>query len=197
MIGISNMVTTKKKDNEVISPSELIGHSLLENHIFFLSGEIDEFNIREAIEWITYENFKEEEGKILTLYVNSGGGDLYQAFALIDVMKQSKYPIRTIGIGSIFSAAFLIFSAGTRGKRIISKNTGIMCHQFSEEAEGKYHDIKAHMKEADLCNQRMVNILCEATGLDVKTVKTKLLPPTDSWLKAEQLISLGVADSIL
>ena len=93
MIGISNMVTTKKKDNEVISPSELIGHSLLENHIFFLSGEIDEFNIREAIEWITYENFKEEEGKILTLYVNSGGGDLYQAFALIDVMKQSKYPI--------------------------------------------------------------------------------------------------------
>jgi ATP-dependent protease ClpP protease subunit len=72
-----------------------------------------------------------------------------------------------------------------------------MCHQFSEEAEGKYHDIKAHMKEADLCNQRMVNILCEATGLDVKTVKNKLLPPTDSWLKAEQLISLGVADSIL
>jgi hypothetical protein len=39
------MATTKKKDNEVISPSELIGHSLLENHIFFLSGEIDEFNM--------------------------------------------------------------------------------------------------------------------------------------------------------
>jgi len=53
------------------------------------------------------------------------------------------------------------------------------------------------MKEADLCNQRMVNILCDATGLDVKTFKNKLLPPTDSWLKAEQLISLGVADSIL
>lgn len=175
---------------------ERINVRLLENHIHFLIGEITEDNINECIKWITYENLDNKD-KILTLYINSTGGDLYQAFALIDVMQGSKFPIRTVGIGAVMSAAFLIFASGTPGERYAAKNASFMCHQFSESTEGKYHDIKATMKENELCNVKMVQILKDATGLSVAKIKSKLLPASDVYLTAEEVLEYSVADAIL
>lgn len=181
---------------EAFNASDRISVRLLENNVHFLTGEIAEENIEQAIKWIVYANLKNTE-KALTLYINSSGGDLYQAFALIDIMKWSKYPIRTIGIGSIMSAAFLIFASGTKGMRLIAPNTGIMCHQFSDSQEGKYHDIKAQAVESEHCNRKMLDILKDATGLTPAKIKAKLLPPSDVYLTAEELLNLSVADAIL
>jgi ATP-dependent protease ClpP protease subunit len=46
-------------------------------------------------------------------------------------------------------------------------------------------------------NKRMANILKEATDLDLKTIRAKLLPPTDVWMTPEDLIAFGIADSYL
>ena len=166
--------------------------------VHFLTGEIDEDNVNEAIKWLAYENIDSSPDKILTLYVNSQGGDLYQALGLIDMMHNSRIPIRTIGYGSVMSAAFLILSSGTSGERYITKNCGIMCHQMScSEEMGKYHDIKATRKETDRLNQAMYNILKETTGLDGRTIKNKLLPAHDVYMTAEEMIAFGAADQIL
>jgi len=144
-----------------------------------------------------FENLDSKE-KILTLYVNSTGGDLYQAFALIDIMRSSKHSIRTIGIGSVMSAAFLIFTSGTKGERYIAANTGIMCHQFAGGGgDAKFHDLKAEMKENELLNQKMVNILKEATGLTPSRIKSKLLPASDVYMTAQEALDLGIADQLL
>lgn len=184
------------KKLEEFSAEDRINIKLLENSVFFLNGEIEEENVQNCIKWITYENLESKE-KVLTLYINSTGGDLYQAFALIDIMRNSQHPIRTIGIGAVMSAAFLIFAAGTNGERYASKNTSFMCHQFTESMDNKYHDLKATMKENDLCNDRMVMILKEATGLAPSVIKKKLLPASDVYLTAEETVELKVADSIL
>lgn len=182
--------------SDMMIAAERINTGLLNNHIHFLNGGINEFTVEDAIKWIIYENTITEQDKVLTLYINSIGGSLAEAFALIDIMKQSNYPIRTIGIGNIISAGFLIFSCGTKGQRIIAKNTSIMCHQYSGGSWGKHHDLEAHVKEMKLTNDRMINILTEVTGLDAKTVNTKLLPPSDVWLTPEELVKYGVADII-
>ena len=197
MIGIIKM--TNKKDFDLdVSALEKIGLGLLNSHVHFLTGEIEEENIENAIKWIVYENLIcGNSPKTLTMYINSNGGDLNSAFALIDVMKQSKCPIRVIGLGSICSAAFMIFSSGTKGERYIANNTSIMCHQYSDGMEGKHHDIKSRFKELELTNTRMIEILKENTGLETRTIKSKLLCPTDVWLTAEELIELGIADNFL
>ena len=166
--------------------------------VHFLIGEITEDNVNEAVKWLTYENIDPKPDRALTLYVNSQGGDLYEAFGLIDMMRNSQIPVRTIGYGSVMSAAFLILASGTPGERYVTKNCGIMCHQLSclEEA-GKYHDIKATRKETDRLNQSMYNILKEATGLDGRTIKNKLLPAHDVYMTAEEIIAYGAADHIL
>ena len=184
----------KKIDD--FNAQDRINNKLLDSGVHFLLGEIEDNNISEAIKWVVYENLDKKQEKILTLYINSSGGDLYQAFALIDVMRVSTHKIRTIGVGNIMSAAFLIFASGADGERYIAPNTGIMCHQFTDGVDAKYHDIKAQMKESDYCNTRMVNILKAATGLDTRSVKTKLLPASDVYLTADELLELGVADHI-
>lgn len=182
--------------DDLVGVQEKIELKFLESHTHFLTGDIDDDNIKKVIQWIIYENMSPPKEKRLTLYVNSCGGDLYQAFGLIDVMKKSQYPISTIGVGSIMSAGFLIFASGTKGHRYIGENTGIMCHQFSNEQEGKYHDIKAQIKENESCNQRMLNILRDASGLSERIIKTKLLGPSDAWFTAEELVELKIADRI-
>ncbi len=189
------MATKKFEDFNAYDRIEV---KLLESSVHFLNGDIDGDNIGECIRWIVYENLTYKADKFLTLYINSQGGDLYQAFALIDIMSSSKLPIRTIGIGNVMSSGFLIFASGTQGERYIAPNAGIMCHQFSSiEDVGKYHDIRAQRKETDRLNQTMVNVLKNATGLDIKTIKSKLLPPHDVYMTAYEMISLNAADHIL
>lgn len=184
------------KKLEDFSASDRIDVKLLDNHTHFLVGDIEEENINECIKWVTYENLDHKE-KTLTLYINSTGGDLYQAFALIDIIQTSNHPIRVIGIGSVMSAAFLIFASGTKGERYAAPNASFMCHQFTSGVDAKYHDIKAEMKENEALNLRMVNILKEATGLPPHKVKAKLLPASDVYLTAEEAVDLGIADYLL
>jgi len=194
---ISNNVqgaSVKKIDD--FNASDRVDLKLLENSVHFLSGEIDDENINECIKWIVYENFDARE-KTLTLYINSTCGDLYSALALIDVMKSSGHPIRTITVGSAMSAAFLIAASGTNGERYAGKNATFMCHQFTENTEGKYHDLKATMKGNEMSNEMMVAVLKEATGLAPSVIKKKLLPASDVYLTPQEAIDIGIVDHLL
>jgi ATP-dependent Clp endopeptidase proteolytic subunit ClpP len=187
-------VATRKHEQ---SPQDRIDNLLLDNHMFFLNGDIDIDNIDRCIRWIEYENINSTKPTVLTLYINSTGGDLYQTFALIDIMRSSKHPIRTIGLGSIMSGGFLIFVCGTKGERYIAANAGIMCHQLSDDITDKYHDIKSAVKEVENCNAKMIKILRDATGLSALKISAKLLPASDVYLTAKELIQLNAADYIL
>jgi ATP-dependent Clp protease protease subunit len=185
------------KKIEEFNAEDRIGIRLLENHVYHLYGEIDIENINGCIRWITYENLDVREERILTIYLNSTGGDLYQALALIDIIKNSLHPVRIIAVGAVMSAAFLIFAAGTKGERYAAKNTSFMCHQFTSGGEAKYHDIKAEMKENESLNSKMIEILKDATGLTPARIRSKLLPASDVYLTAQEAVDVGVADHLL
>lgn len=161
--------------------------------VHFINGEIDEANIAKAIEWIVTENV-EKKSKLLTLYINSPGGDLCGAFGLIDIMNNSKIPIKTVGIGQIASAAFLIFIAGH--ERLIGKNTSIMIHQHSDSYEGRYHDLKSRMLESKNSNDRMVELIKLRSNVDLTTIKSKFLAKSDYWITAEEMVGYKMSDSI-
>jgi len=166
-----------------------------ERHNHFLTGEIDGDKAEATIRWILTEN-RNPSGESLQLYINSEGGSLNDALAIIDIMHQSEIPITTVGLGSVMSAGFLIFASGKKGKRLIGKNSSLMCHQFSHELSGKYHDIKTTFRETERINERMVDVLFHACGMKKNLIRTKLLKPTDVWLSPGDVIKLGIADHI-
>ncbi|MEC8830779.1 MAG: ATP-dependent Clp protease proteolytic subunit, partial [Bacteroidota bacterium] len=93
-------------------------------HVFM--GEVTQETMKPLIDWIISENYnKDKKKKELTLGICSPGGDLNACFALVDIMKGSKIPIRTIGMGMIASCGLLMFISGTKGKRVLTPNTSI------------------------------------------------------------------------
>ena len=171
---------------------------LLNNEdIHYLNGELTEENIGKAIKWVIACNISKKPKRTLKLYINTTGGDLYETFALIDVMRNSYHHISTIGIGAVMSAGLLIFASGKQGERYIGKNTGIMNHQHSDAMESKMHDMRSQMKENNNCELRCLNILREATGYSLADVRKKLNTPSDQYFTAKQMIDLKLADHIL
>ena len=167
-----------------------------DDHNHFLTGEVNGESVEKAIRWIMMGAQNPSQEHPMKLYVNSEGGSLNDAFALIDVMRTSPIPIVTVGMGNLMSSAFMIFAAGTLGKRAIAKNTSIMIHQFASDYTGKYHDMRSYVGEIDSINYRMVTELARTGNLNKEQVSTKLLKPSDVWLSAEQLVELGFADII-
>ena len=91
-------MTNNKELDDLSTAIDKIELKLLDSHVHFLTGELNEENIKRAVQWIVYENLEKTKNKQLTLYINSFGGDLYESLALIDMMNKSEYNISTIGI---------------------------------------------------------------------------------------------------
>ena len=166
-------------------------------HSFFLMmEEISLSTVKSATEWILEANFTEERPEMLNLIITSPGGDLNAAFALIDVMRGSAIPVRTIGLGQIASAGLMIFIAGEKGQRILTPNTSILSHQYSWGAIGKEHELFAQIKEFDLTTRKVIEHYKKCTGLADKKIREVLLPPQDVWLSPVEAKKLGLCDDV-
>jgi ATP-dependent Clp protease protease subunit len=165
--------------------------------LMVLMGDIEADSVKPVIEWILHENYVSKRKRTeLLLMICSEGGDVAAAFALIDVMRSSRLPIKTVGLGQIASAGLLIFLAGEHGRRVLTPNTSILSHQFSWGSDGKAHELFATMKEFELTHKRMVEHYKRCTGLSEEQIKTALLPPHDVYLTAEEALALNVCDTI-
>jgi ATP-dependent Clp protease protease subunit len=153
-------------------------------------------NTKAAVEWVLETNFSENPPDMMNLIITSPGGDLNAAFALIDVMRGSSVPVRTIGLGQIASAGLLIFISGKKGQRILTPNTSILSHQYTWGSYGKEHELMAQVKEFDLTTTRVINHYKKCTGLKEDVIRKLLLPPQDVWLSAEEALELKLCDTV-
>ena len=158
--------------------------------------EINLQTAKQTVEWIFECNFQEERPDMLNLVITSPGGELSAAFAIIDAMRGSAIPIRTIGLGEIASAGLMIFIAGTKGVRLLTPNTSILSHQYSWGAFGKEHELFATVKQFDLTTKKMIAHYKKCSGLSEAKIKELLLPPQDMWLSAAEAKSLGLCDEV-
>jgi ATP-dependent Clp protease protease subunit len=187
------MNTPDKSSIEYASP----GEALVDHGIYVLMDGITNETVRPIVEWILHENHvRKKKYKELLLMICSNGGSMEDAFALIDVMRSSKIPIKTVGLGSIASSGLMIFLAGARGRRVLTPNTSILSHQFSWGSSGKVHELFATVKEFQLTEQRMVEHYKISTGLDDDAIRRVLLPPQDVYLSAQEALEYGICDEV-
>jgi len=164
--------------------------------VYLFMSEVSQETCKDLISFILTKGWSVPRPQYLQLIINSPGGDLNAAFAVIDVMKGCPIPIHTVGLGQIASAGFMMFIAGEKGKRVLTPNTSIMSHQFSWGSWGKEHELVAVGKEFELTTERMINHYKRCTGLNEKQIRTYLLPATDVWLSAKDARKLKICDSI-
>ena len=174
-----------------------LGNQTKNDSMFLIFGEIDTEIAQSTVEWILNANYTPEDPpEVLTIFINSVGGDLSAAWAIIDVMRGSSIPIRIIGLGQIASAGLLILSAGEKGKRILTENTSVMMHQYSWGTVGKHHELLAAAKEYSLMQERLINHFKKVTGLTEAEINEKLMPPHDVYMSGEEAKALGICDEV-
>lgn len=172
--------------------------TLEENNYFLFNKDFNQSSTGDAIRFIIERNLiTEQKPKCMKLLINSEGGELHSAFALIDTMKGSKIPVYTYGLGQIASCGLLTFIAGEPGHRYITPNTAILSHQFFWGYAGKEHELMVGMKEVSNVANRIMQHYKKCTGLTEKQIQTYLLPPEDVWLTAKEAVKLGLADKIV
>lgn len=172
--------------------------SLESNHILMFNKDFDALSTGDAIKFILERNLMtKNKPKQIKMLINSPGGEVNSAFALIDTMKGSPIPIHTYGLGQIASCGLLTFIAGKKGKRFITKNTSILSHQYTWGSYGKEHELFAQVKEFELTTKRIIEHYKKCTGLNDKQIREYLLPPEDRWLSAEEAVKYGIADEIV
>ena len=170
---------------------------LYKSGVYLLMDVITAENCKDAIEFILKQNAEKKKQKRLQFMICSPGGDVPSCFALIDIMKGSRIPIHTVGLGVIASCGLLLFITGEKGKRTLTPNTSILSHQYSWGSYGKEHELFAQVKEFELSTERMINHYKKCTGLTEKEIREHLLPPEDRWLSAKEAKKLGICDKVI
>jgi len=185
------LITVKEEDKTV--------PTLEDHHYYIFSQDFNNGSCSDAMSFILARNLMntKERPKQIKMIINSPGGIVSSAFALIDTMKGSKVPVFTYGLGEIASCGLLTFMAGEKGKRYITRNTAILSHQFSWGSIGKEHELMASVKEFNNTSRRIIEHYKRCTGQTEATIKKYLLPAEDVWLTPKEAIKYGIADQVV
>lgn len=150
-------------------------------------------NVELVIRAIDYM-LSEDSNKPIIFNMSSPGGSIYDLLNLVDKILESPCPFIFYGRGMIMSAATIIMAVCDL--RYLSKNTTIMCHEVSSFIGwGKTGDQEIDLQES----KRLQEILEQlyATNSIMPAVFWKALCRKDTYLTAEETISLGLADEIV
>lgn len=167
---------------------------LLKERIVFLSGAIDDDMANIIIAQLLFLE-SEDSKKDIKLYVHSPGGSVTAAMAIYDTMNHIKPDVSTICIGIAASAAAIILSSGTKGKRFALPNAEVMIHQVMGGAEGQASDIAISAKHILRTKENLNKILAKNTGKPVAQVEKD--SDRDYYMVAEEAKKYGLIDEVL
>lgn len=173
---------------------EGLGLKLLEQRTIVISGVVDRDMLADVGAKLLYLD-QQDCGSAITVYVNSPGGDADAGFAIYDLMKFVKSPVRTICSGLCASAGIIILLGGEKGERFSLRHSRFMIHQPSTGTQGAASDIEITAKEIVKTRVRYNSVVAEETGRDIKLIDKDVL--RDYWMNAEEAIDYGMVDRIV
>lgn len=183
-------MTQKENELELILKHQFENGINLKSRTIQLVGEIDyqKFELVDAAltELDRYNN------KQITVRINSEGGSVYDALAIIGRLRNSKSRIITEGYGCIMSAATLILASGD--KRKVAKEAWFMHHESAYGFDGKYSEHAHYLAQKEREEEQWSNLMSELTFKDKNFWRRA--GTLDSYFTAEELKEYGVVDEI-
>jgi ATP-dependent Clp protease protease subunit len=137
----------------------------------------------------------EDSKKDINMYINSPGGVVTSALAILDTMRYVKCDVSTLCIGQACSAGSLLLCSGTKGKRFILPNARVMIHQPSGGAQGQATDIEIQAREILALREKLNFIYSENTGQSIDVINSAM--ERDKFMSAEEALGFGIVDKVL
>ena len=167
---------------------------LLKDRIIFLNGPIDDNISDSVIAQLLYLN-SVDNGKEISLYINSPGGAVTAGLAIYDTMKYVKCDIQTICMGQAASMAAILLAGGTKGKRYALPSSRVMIHQPRGGVEGQESDISILAKEIIRLKKLSIEYLAKDTGKSTDKIAEDI--ERDFFMSAQEAVDYGVIDHVM
>ena len=170
-------------------------NKLFEERIIFVGVQIDDASANDVMAQILYLESADPDREI-KMYINSPGGSFTSLMAIYDTMQFARPDIETYCLGQAASAAAVLLSAGTPGKRYALPNARVLIHQPSMEgAYGQVSDLEIQANEIQRVRRSMEEILARHTKKSADEVRKDV--ERDKILTAEEAKEYGIVDEVL
>jgi ATP-dependent Clp protease, protease subunit len=170
-------------------------NKLFEERIIFCGVQIDDASANDIMAQLLVLEAEDPDRDIL-LYINSPGGSFTSLMAIYDTMQFVRPDIQTYCLGQAASAAAVILSAGTPGKRYALPNARVLIHQPSTEGVyGQVSDLEIQANEIQRVRRLLETTLARHANKDADEVRRDI--ERDKVLTAEEARVYGIVDEVL
>lgn len=132
------------------------------------------------------------DGDPITVYINSRGGDAYQAAAIASMLRRRSGKVTTVVDGASHSAAFTILQAGSH--RVMNRGTSAIIHNMWTYAAGNSKQLREIADQLDIAMEGEIAYYMERA----KISREKLIELLDAetTLTPEKALEYGFIDEI-
>jgi ATP-dependent Clp protease protease subunit len=168
---------------------------LYEERIVFIGTVIDDITANDVIVQLLCLESMDPDREI-SMYINSPGGATDSLMAIYDTMQFIRPQIQTVCIGQANSAAAVLLSAGTKGKRFALPNARVLIHQPSSGGtQGQVSDLQIHAEEMSRLRDQLEEILAKHTGRSIAQIREDI--ERDKIFNADDAVDYGLIDAVI
>lgn len=142
------------------------------------------------------DNAGKANAAAVTIHINSPGGSVISALAIMQAIENAGRPVHCIVDGMAASAAFVILQACTT--RVGSKRSLLMIHEASVSGEigGGVNEFINVIEFLRVINATMVTHCAARMGLSEAAFAEKISGGKEYWLTAKEALTAHALDSI-
>lgn len=169
---------------------------LASDRILFVSEPLTDALATDIVATLLLKD-SEDPDKQITLFINSHGGDIRNAFMIYDVMQMIEAPIETVCIGAAMDEAAILLAGGTKGHRLATKHAFISVTQLMHDYHTHTDLVNADklLTQSKIDNDRLFQILSTSTGKSVKVLKKDF--DRRVFFNATQAVRYGLIDGVI
>jgi ATP-dependent Clp endopeptidase proteolytic subunit ClpP len=164
---------------------------------------VAQVDIYDEIDWlwgVTSRDFRNQLKALpasvttIDLHVNSPGGDVYEAIAIMNCLRQHDAQVITTVDGYAASSAGFI-AVGASDKLIVAENAEVMAHLPWAIMVGDAADMRKMADDLERIGKNIASIFVARAGgtldewMDILTAET--------WWSAQEAVDAGIADEVL
>ena len=167
---------------------------LMMDRIIFLGTQIDDYTANVIQAQLLYLD-SADQGKDISIYINSPGGSVYAGYGIYDTMQFISSSVSTICTGMAASMAAVLLVSGTPKKRFALTHSRVMIHQPLGGVQGQASDIEITAREIAKVKHELNTIISKHTGKPLEEVSRD--SDRDFWMSASEAKEYGMVDDIL
>ena len=165
----------------------------LKTRTVLLTGEINKTLAERVVRQVLL--LEQESADPIKVFIDSPGGDADAGFAILDMMRFVRPPIKMIGMGLVASAGAIVLLAAPKERRFALPNSRYLIHQPMAGFRGVGTEIEIHAREIDLMRRKMNDLISTETGKPIAEVEQDT--DRDYWMGAEEALAYGLVGKII